>query len=324
MPAREAVFYDLVHGETRFDTSLFGDLVLLKSDGFPTYHFACVVDDHDMQISHVIRGDDHLSNTPRQIVIFECLGWKPPKYAHLPLILGSDGSPLSKRHGAVALSSFREQGFIPEGILNYLALLGWGTDGNQEFYTLETLAKKFSLKRVNKASARFDYEKLAWMNGQHLKQLPDEEFARRLSAFYRGKFEHVFNPEDWVRLARLYKGRLKTLRDLEAESPYLFCEPDYAAASAPDLSARAGVRDAIAAWAEEAARFEDFRDAGRLEASARGAAERAGLKAADLIHPLRYALTAKTVSPGLFELMSVLGKDKCLARVRQFLSSSVT
>ena len=130
MPAQKAVVHDLVHGEMVFDTSLFDDLVIIKSDGYPTYHWACVIDDHEMEISHVIRGDDHVSNTPRQVMLFEALGWKPPKYAHLPLIMGADGTPLSKRHGAVSLTQFREEGYLPEGLINYLALLGWRTEGN--------------------------------------------------------------------------------------------------------------------------------------------------------------------------------------------------
>ena len=319
MPATKAIFHDLVHGPVEFDTSLFGDMVLIKSDGFPSYHWACVVDDHHMEISHVIRGDDHLSNTPRQIQLFEAMGRKAPKYGHLPLILGEDGTPLSKRHGAVSLSAFKEQGFIPEGILNYLALLGWGTTGSEEFFTLEDLIKKFSIKRINKASAKFNPEKLEWLNGQHLKKLQEEDYLKRLKDFYP-KESKKRGEAGWKELCLLYRNRIKTLKDLQAQAIYFFQEPVLVSDNVKKFfSEQSNLKSILLTWLEAVAAqsFEKFSD---LEQITRNVAEKSGVSAGALVHPLRYALTGTTVSPGLFELMSGLGKEICLTRVRNFLT----
>lgn len=321
MPARRAVFQDLVHGETQFDASLFGDLVILKSDGYPTYHLACVVDDHDMEISHVLRGDDHLSNTPRQILLFEALGWKPPQYGHLPLIVGSDNAPLSKRHGAVSLASFRNEGFIPEGLLNYLALLGWGQEGNQEFYLMKDLIKKFTLKRIHKSNAQFNAEKLAWLNAQHIKKLPEAEYISRVTQFYE-KESKKFSPETWKKLVLLYRSRIQTFKDLLNEASYCFSEIEsYEPVLYESYLTNRALKAHLVAWFEKVQEFldSDFNDPEKLEKMTREAAEGWGIEAKDLIHPLRFAVTGKTVSPGLFELMSVLGKETCLARLKKFL-----
>ena len=319
MPKRHAVFHDLVHGEVQFDASLFDDLVILKSDGYPTYHLACVVDDHEMEISHVIRGDDHLSNTPRQILLFETLGWKAPKYGHLPLIFGADGTPLSKRHGAVALTSYHKEGFLPEGILNYLALLGWGPEGNQEFFRLEDLAKKFSLKRITKSNARFNREKLEWLNAEHLKKLPELEYLAKITAFHQEKAKSM-PPEKWRRLALLYRSRIKTFQDLLIQASYCFSEIDaYDPALAESFLQNKVLKRHLEIWIEKMEELANFEDPLKVEGLTRESAQDWGIEAKDLIHPLRFALTGKTVSPGLFELMSVLGKETCLKRVERFL-----
>ena len=328
MPKKKAVFYDLVHGETSFDTALFDDLVILKSDGYPTYHLACVVDDHEMEISHVIRGDDHLSNTPRQIMLFEAFGWKAPKYAHLPLILGSDGSPLSKRHGAVALSAYQEEGYLSAGLLNYLALLGWGAEGNQEIFSLKDLTAKFSLKRITKSNARFDLEKLQWLNAQHIKKLEDDDYLSRISAFL-AKEASMMPPDRWRRLALLFKGRIKTFRDLTREASYCFNDVTYddttpleevyrKSGKEMDADLWGRICGLLNGWLEQAVKA-DFSDIQGLEALTRKTTESQGLAAKEIIHPLRFALAGKTVSPGLFELMNVLGKDLCLLRVESLM-----
>ncbi len=310
-----------MHGEVQFDGALFEDLVILKSDGTPTYHLACVVDDHDMEISHVIRGDDHLSNTPRQRMLFEALGWKPPKYAHLPLILGSDGTPLSKRHGAVSLTPYREQGFLPAGLLNYLALLGWRTEQNQEFYSLEDLIKKFSLKRIHKTNARFDLVKLEWLNAQHLKKLSKLEYLSCISEFFK-KEAAKFPSERWEKLLLLYRPRIKTFQDLLTQATYCFSEIEkYDPPIHASFVQNKPLKRHLEAWWEKAAELGDFEDPQKIEAMTRDTAQGWGIEAKDLIHPLRFALTGKTVSPGLFELMSVLGKEACLKRVKKFLEN---
>ncbi len=319
MPKKKAVFQDLVHGEMEFDTALFDDLIILKSDGYPVYHWACVVDDHDMQITHVIRGDDHLSNTPRQIQLFEAMGWKPPKYAHLPLIMGPDGTPLSKRHGAVALNSFRQEGFLPQGILNYLALLGWGSADSQEFFALNELVKKFSLKRIVKANARFDMEKLAWLNAQHLKRLPERDYLDQITAFYPAEAKR-YPPDAWKKLVLLYRSRIQTYKDLLNQAPYCFGEIDrYAPEICRTYLENKVLKRHLEAWVEKADEMTSFDRHEDIEAMTRQTAQGWGIEAKDLIHPLRFAVTGKTGSPGLFELMSILGKETCVRRVRGFL-----
>ena len=319
MPKKETKLYDLVRGEVSFDTSLFDDLVIFKSDGFPTYHFACVVDDHDMQISHVIRGDDHLSNTPRQVLLYEAMGWKPPKYAHLPLIIGDDGTPLSKRHGVVALKTFMAKGYLPEAMLNYLALLGWGdAGGNQEFFTLEQLIKKFSIKRVNKASARFNIEKLNWLNGEHLKAMSEEAYLKGISDFYP-ELSKRFSAKAWKGLLLLYRSRIKTYGDLKDQAPYCFEDITHYDQGTREKLLKNSVADVLEKWQVQAEQA-DFENHQSLEKLTRDLAEESSLKAADLIHPLRFAICSKTVSPSLFELMSVLGKTTTLERLHQFLT----
>ncbi len=313
------LFHDLVHGEVQFNAALFEDLVILKSDGFPTYHLACVVDDHDTEITHVIRGDDHLSNTPRQLLLFEALGWKPPQYAHLPLIFGMDGAPLSKRHGAVSAKSYREEGFLPDGLLNYLALLGWGPENNQEFFTLPELVKKFSLKRITKSNARFNREKLEWLNGEHIKKLSEANYLEKITGFFEQESKR-FSPEKWKSLVFLYRSRIKTFRGLLTEASYCFSEMDhYEPETYGQFLQNKLLKRHLEVWLEKAEELADFEDALKVETLTRESAQGWGIEARDLIHPLRFALTGKTVSPGLFELMRVLGRETCIKRVRKFL-----
>lgn len=322
MPKQKTVVHDLVHGEIASDTSLFDDLVIIKSDGYPTYHWACVIDDHDMEISHVIRGDDHISNTPRQILLFEAMGWKPPKYAHLPLIMGADGTPLSKRHGAVSLTQFREDGYLPEGLLNYLALLGWGTEGNQEIYSLDELIKKFSLKRINKNNARFNSEKLDWINAQHLKKIPEADYLARMTAFYEKTEFKKIPAERWKQLVFLYRSRIKTFKDFgEQAACFLDEKINYEPVMAASYLDNKPLKRHLESWVESVGEETDvfFDDPKKIEDKTRENAAGWGIEAKDLIHPLRFALTGRTVSPGLFELMSAMGKDGCVVRIKKFL-----
>ncbi|HXV28259.1 MAG TPA: glutamate--tRNA ligase [bacterium] len=323
-PAESAVhrtvFHDLVHGEVRFNAALFDDLVILKSDGFPTYHLACVVDDHDMEITHIIRGDDHLSNTPRQILLYEALGWKPPKYAHLPLIFGMDGTPLSKRHGVVSAKSYHEEGFLAEGLLNYLALLGWGPENNQEFFPLVELVRKFSLKRVTKSNARFNQEKLEWLNGEHIKRLPESDYLEKITAFFPEESKK-FSSEAWKQLTLLYRSRIKTFRGLLTEASYCFSGiENYDSKLYDQFLNKRDVKTLLDGWLKAMEGIADFENLGMIETLTREAAQSQGKEAKEIIHPLRFALTGKTVSPGLFELMRVLGKEMCVKRVKRFLS----
>lgn len=317
MPKREVWFEDGLRGKVSFNTELFEDLVILKSDGFPTYHWACVVDDHEMEITHVIRGEDHLTNTPKQLLLFEALGWKTPHYVHPPLILGSDGSPLSKRHSAVSVGHYRKEGFLPEALFNYLALLGWGPEGNQEFFRPAELIEKFSLKRLIRSGARFDLEKLRWTNAQHLRALAEEEYLRRIRDYYQGGAQLPdCSIEKFNRIALLYRNRIQILSDLSREASYCFADVETYDLEAMNRSLGTdGLREKLIDLRKVLEPLRDFEDIVKLEALLRESAKRGGVEAKILIHPLRLALTGKGVSPGIFEVMRVLGKEVCLKRL---------
>lgn len=310
MPKETLTFADAVKGRIQFDTTLFDDLVIVKSDGFPTYNFACVVDDHDMEITHVIRGEDHISNTPRQIEMFRALGWPEPQFAHLPLIVGRDGAPLSKRHGAVSLKAYEEEGFLPEGILNYLALLGWSPGGNRELFTKEEMIKDFSLKRVNTTPAVFDPEKLRHVNTYHLRRIPEEDYLARGRAFL-GK------DKTWDRVLLLFRDRIKNWRDLLREADYCFQEEiSYDPEAVKKYFQDPETRNRLTVVLEELKRTNDF-SSKALEALIREKAKELSVEAAKLIHPIRVAITGVAVSPSLFDLMEVLGREKVLNRLEK-------
>ena len=327
MPPREVRVRDILRGEVLFDTKIFDDLVLIKSDGFPTYHWACVVDDQAMGITHVIRGEDHLTNTPKQMLLIEAMGWKTPQYVHLPLILGSDGAPLSKRHGAVAVANYRKEGFLAEGLMNYLALLGWGPAGNQEFFTLTALIEKFSLKRLVRASARFDPGKLGHINALHLRALPEAEYLEKVRNYSEvvpspltlspeGGEGRVRGSEQFNNIALLFRNRIQTLKDLAREASYFFHEVEAYDLEAMDRALGApGLPDKLKGLRKALQALPDFEDLVKLEQALRESAARGGVEAKVLIHPLRLALTGKGVSPGIFELMKLLGKEVCLKRL---------
>jgi len=320
MPQTEVKVYDIVRGEVTYDSKEFDDLIIMKSDGYPVFHLAVIVDDHDMGVTHVIRGEDHLPNTPRHILLQQALGWKPPKYAHLPLIFGSDGTPLSKRHGAVAVTEYRNKGFLPQGLVNYLALLGWNPGTNQEIFSLSELVKQFSLKRIIKSNAQFNPEKLLWVNGQHLRVIPGEEYERQITKFWEGKLDPM--PEEkWRKLVALYRPRIQIYGDLKEQASYCFAEPEYKdTALMSEIKNNAATMGLLRSLREALTDVGDFEDIQTLDQRTKKVAEDAGSKPKDIIHPLRFILTGGTASPGIFELMSILGKDTCLQRLQRFLS----
>ncbi len=319
MPKREVKFTDGLRGEIRFDTKVFEDQVMIKSDGFPTYHWACVVDDHAMGVTHVIRGEDHLTNTPKQILLLEALGWPLPEYVHLPLILGSDGTPLSKRHGAVAVLHYQKEGFLAEGLFNYLALLGWGPEGNQEVFRPQDLIQKFSLKRLIKSAARFDPQKLRWINAQHLKTLSEKDYLTRLSSYFEAEslFPQDFPKEKFERIALLFRSRIQTFKDFVTEASYCFKDVRTYDLEAMNKALSAyGLKPKLEELQKSYEALADFEDIQKLESILRDCAARQGVEAKVLIHPLRLAFTGKGVSPGIFELMKVLGKETTLTRLK--------
>jgi glutamyl-tRNA synthetase len=307
------VVNDVVRGETEFENALLDDLVIARADGTPIYHLAVVVDDADAGITHVVRGADHYSNTPKQMLIQQAMGAPTPVYAHLPLLHGPDGKKLSKRHGATSVQDLRDQGYLPEAVINYLALLGWGFDDETTFFTIDELKERFSLERVSKAPAVFDEQKLRWMNGRYLRELSVDELTRRLEEFTgrSGLRDAVAITQDKISTLAEFWPLARSFFDGPADDP----DAREKVLGAPGaVDALGEVRDALrelpAPWSEA-----------EVERVLRDAAERSERKAKQLFQPLRVALTGTTVSPGIFETVALLGRDEALARVDDALHS---
>ncbi|HOO77587.1 MAG TPA: glutamate--tRNA ligase [bacterium] len=315
-PDEEVVFHDLVREKISTSTAEIKDIVLIKSDGSPAYNFACVVDDMEMGITHIVRGEDHIPNTPKQVLLYRALGWKPPKFAHLPLILGEDKAPLSKRHGATSLTAFREEGYIPAALVNYLALLGWSPGDGREFMTVDEIVKSFSLKRIIRRAAVFDYQKLAWLNGLHLRNLSPEARARAAAEVLDDwKRERGVAPDRLSRAVELLGHRVRVLGEIPELGAYLFEEsPPWEEAAVERYWADPRTADLLRSAREQAAAAEPFAPA-ELEARyGRLIAER-GLAPGDFFHPLRVALTGRADSPGIYEVMEFLGREQTLKRL---------
>lgn len=312
---RKVTFDDLVHGAIEFDTNFLDDFIIVKSDGFPTYHFACIIDDHEMGITHIIRGDDHISNTPRQILLFEALGWKAPIYAHLPLVFGQDKTPLSKRHGAVALSTYRKQGYLPAGLLNYLALLGWSPGTAQEIFGLGDLIKEFQLTGINKTNACFDPEKLRWTNGEHLHRLTDQDYLVQMRGFFSGS-TMIRHPR-FDEIALLYKARLQVFHEFSDQASYFFQDRvQFDPKAVAKHFNKDSTRRNMETWFQVLTEKGNFGDVKSLEDLLRRTSQQIGVEAKELIHPTRVAISGRSVSPGLFEVMTLLGREVVLERIR--------
>jgi len=301
------VVNDVIRGESAFENSLLDDLVIARADGSAIYHLAVVVDDADAGITHVVRGADHYSNTPKHVLIQRALGAEPPVYAHLPLLHGPDGRKLSKRHGAASVQELRDRGYLPEAVRNYLALLGWGADDETTFFTTEELQRLFSLERVSKSPAVFDEQKLRWMNGRYLRELAVPDLTARLEAL-TGRTglagaaaitqEKISTLDEFWPLARsFFDGPAE---DPEARDRFVGTDQGQAALEA----ARAALAELAEPWTAET-----------VETALRGAVEGSGLKAKQVFQPLRVALTGSTVSPGIFETVALLGRQESLARL---------
>jgi glutamyl-tRNA synthetase len=296
---------DAVLGSIEYPNEKLEDLVLVRSDGRPTYNFVSPLEDMLDGITHVIRAQDHVPNTPKQLRILGALGAELPTYAHVPLLNGPDGKKLSKRHGAITVEEFRTAGYIPEALVNYLALLGWSYDDHTELMSRTELVDRFSLDRVGKSAATFDYEKLTHMNGVYLRALPPEEYAERLLGYLR---EQGYDWDEQLirRAAPLVQEKIATLGEFPGFARFLFerVEPSDPIEDGAVLPAAVDVLEAV----------EPF-EAARIEAALRELADRLGLKPRQAFQPLRLALTGSTVSPGLFESMELLGKEESLARI---------
>lgn len=325
-PKGETIVDDLIRGKVSFQNDLLDDLVVMKPDGMPTYNFAVVIDDHDMAISHVIRGEDHLSNSPRQWMIYEALGWTPPQCGHLPLILGPDKTRLSKRHGATAVHAYEEQGVLPEALMNFLSLLGWSLNDKDQVAPLKEIIEKFSLERVSKSPAVFDVQKLEWMNGVYIRTLPLEEVVKRAWPRFAklGWVKGAPVPgAEWERLCRLVKleqERIKYLSELEESIKFFFEDPSVYDEKASVAVAQPALLAALNAYREEVHGAGSFLPA-ELEVQARAFVERRGMKLKEMAQSIRLALTGKTVSPPLFDTMAELGKETCVKRFDRALSA---
>jgi glutamyl-tRNA synthetase len=315
IPDEKIKIYDLVHGEIEVDNSLIDDLVLMKSDASPAYNFACVVDDIEMQVSHVIRGDDHISNTNKQVALYDALGVKPPKFAHIPLILGPDKAPLSKRFGAVSITEYRQMGYLPQALVNYLSLLGWAPGDNKEFMSVEEIVKKFSMKRINKTGAEFNQDKLRWINGEHIRKLSTDEFVKIGADFIKPECD-----EAWFRrFAELYRVRVKTLVEFKEEfGIFMSTEVHYNKEAVEKFLQKGNVSDILNVTKKRLGTIEPFIQE-NIEKELRGLVTELKIESADLIHPLRVAVTGKTVSAGIFEVLELLGKDKVIKRLEAVL-----
>jgi glutamyl-tRNA synthetase len=295
---------DLVRGRVEVPNETIEDLVLVRSDGRPTYNFASPMEDVWDEITHVIRGDDHISNTPKQINIIRAVGAEVPVYAHVPSIFGSDGKKLSKRHGAVGVSEFRDAGYLPEAMVNFLALLGWAPDGETTIMSRDELIERFSLERVSPSPAQFDYAKLDWMNGMYLRALPLDDFAHRLIAWL-GEHGYDWDAELVRKAAPLVQEKISRFDEFPGFAGFLFQDVDASVDGDADVVLAA--RDALAG-------LEPF-TADAIEAALRAVLEGLGLKPRQGFQPIRVAVTGSTVSPGLFESIELLGRETTLARL---------
>jgi glutamyl-tRNA synthetase len=321
VPEGRVTYEDAVFGEISVESDTIENFVLLRSDKHPTYHLSVVVDDIDMRISHVIRGADHISNTPKQILLYRALGASLPVFAHLPLILGPDKTRLSKRHGATSVTAYQEQGIVPEAMRNFLALLGWSPGNDQEMFDDEALIQAFSLQGISKANAVFNPEKLAWFNAQYIARLPHDKLVEYLKPEYTkaGLWRDSFETEDrdWFRsLVDLYRPRAKTLQDFPRQSRmFLIGEVEFDAAAVDKFLKDENVRGYLRMLADRLAQLPEFNHES-IEAAVRGLAGELNIKAGVLMNAARVALTGQTVAPGLFDVMILLGPEKTVGRLR--------
>ncbi|HWK30437.1 MAG TPA: glutamate--tRNA ligase [Solirubrobacter sp.] len=307
------VVRDIIRGESAFENALQDDLVIARADGTPVYHLAVVVDDHDAGITHVVRGADHYSNTPKHLRIYEALGAEPPTYAHLPLLHGPDGKKLSKRHGAASVQDLSAAGYLREAVINYLALLGWGYDESTTFFTVEELQRLFSLERVSKNPAVFDEQKLRWINGRYVREMDLDELTGRLEAFTgrTGLRDAVAITQEKISTLSEFWPLAGSFFDGPTDDPKArerFLEPRESREALAD--ARAALEALPAPWT-----------AANVEEALRAVVERTGRKPKQIFQPLRVALTGTTVSPGIFESVALLGRDETLARVGRALEA---
>jgi len=315
---RTITFADMIHGEVSVNTDDIKDQVLIKSDGSPAYNFCCVVDDAHLKITHIIRGDDHLSNTPKQILFYEALGFQAPKFGHMPLIMGQDGAKLSKRHGGTAVEEYKREGFLPEALVNYLLLLGWSPGGDREIIPIGVAVKAFDINDMKGVQAKFDLQKLRWMNGEYIAARKNEELLPLIKRQMAGAGAAAkVSDELLLKVIGLYRVRIKTLSEFAPMTDYFFSD-DY---SVEEKGVEKHLKgpDSKTILRDFVAKLENVKSFSHTaaEEACRTLAEEKKLKAGQIIHPARVAISGKTTGAGLFEMMEVLGKEKVIERLRK-------
>ena len=320
VPPEEISYQDIIHGEIKKSYRDIEDFVLLRSDGTPTYNFACVIDDHEMEITHVVRAVEHINNTFKQILLYRAFNWKIPQFAHLPLILGEDRKKLSKRHGAVSLLEYKKQGILPEALLNYLALLGWSPKENREIVSLKEMISLFRLEDINKSNAVFDFKKLEWMNGEYMRMLPIEEMVKRFKNYveeFKGiKIEMPY--QKLKKIVEITRERTRTLHEMfEMSSIFITGEVKYEEEVIKEHFSDENIKKYLKILKERFEKIHNFTKE-ETEKVLREVAGELNLKAARLIHPLRVAVTGKKVGPPLFDVLELLGKEKVLKSIEKF------
>jgi len=321
VPQGRVHFDDLIHGSTTIENNTLDDFIIVRSDNTPVYQLAVVVDDHDMGVTLVLRGDDHISNTNKQILLYQAMGWPVPQFAHVPLILGTDKKRLSKRHGATSVEEFKNMGIFPEALFNYLCLLGWSPGNDREIFSKEELIREFSLQRINKTPAVFDLQKLLWMNGKYLAQKSVDELLPEIKTWLKTQnLSLAFLQNERFRyLIKLLQVRAKTINELITQLSFFFYDPQqYEEKGVKKFFKKENslqiLTELYTLFAEQPDRF--FNNLTEIEQSIRQLAQNMGLSAGKIIHPLRLALTGSTSSPGIFEIIYILGQKKVLNRLK--------
>ena len=327
--SRSIKINDIIHGEIVFNTDEIKDQVLIKSDGHPTYNFACVLDDCEMGITHILRGDDHISNTPKQILFYEALSRKQPQFAHMPLMMGTDGAKLSKRHGAVAVFEYRKEGFLPEALSNYLLLLGWSPGEEKEIISLQDAAKLFDIKDISSVQAKFDIDKLKWINKEYIMNKNTGELAaaylnlESIKGLRKYLETNEIDKSYFERITGLYKTRFGTSTEYLNLTKCFFTD-DFSID--PDALTKCGkylkdekTKKALSEFGEELQKMKRF-DKEKIEKTCRDIAEKYSIKAAAIIHSVRAAISGKTAGAGLFEMMELLGKNRVTKRLKKFIN----
>lgn len=311
---------DMIHGKISFSTDDIKDQVMMKSDGSPAYNFCCVVDDAELDITHIIRGDDHISNTPKQVLFYRAMGLTPPEFGHMPLMMGADGAKLSKRHGGVSVEEYKKAGFLPEAIVNYLMLLGWypGSD-DKEIISLKEAVDLFDISNMSDVQSKFDVRKFTWMNGEYIKEKPTNELARLLKDFLAGEGKDIsgMSEEEFLSLVDMYKVRIKTLEEFYPLTQSFFTDGyEVEEKGKKKFLDKDENRENLKVFADDLEKLEDFSHE-KIEEVCRKIAEERELKASGIIHPTRMAISGQTKGAGLFEMMQVLGKEKVIERLRK-------